>query len=72
MTRSVTIVNTSNWEHEDVEVVEVPESGSAESTMLKPGDKMTCGPWGPGQRVTLVLKPVETRPEQARRARTEA
>lgn len=39
MTRSVTIVNTSNWEHEDVEVVQYI-GGWPEKTRLQPGDKL--------------------------------
>ena len=51
MTRSVTIVNTSNWEHEDVHVV---AAGNLEAawrkcpSILQPGDSVVVGPYGEG------------------------
>ena len=61
MTRSVTIVNTSNWEHEDIVVCEFPGTGVSGQITLKPGDQMTCGPHDNDTRMTLVLAPQEPR-----------
>ena len=41
MTRGVTIVNTSNWEHEDVSVM----VRNRAPVRLKPGECMTVGPY---------------------------
>ena len=54
MTRSVTIVNTSNWKHEDVERIvsrgfQLPSS----PRVLKPGDMEVVGPYSRDQPVTV-------------------
>ena len=56
MTRSVTIVNTSNWEHEDVEVVEMNEGWPSNKVVLQPGDETTVGPYAKGQTVSVIMK----------------
>ena len=43
MTRSVTIVNTSNWEHEDY-IVHGYEGHHPDGTRLRPGEKVTFTP----------------------------
>ena len=58
MSRSVTIVNTSNWEHEDVEVHEFNRGHPPKVTMLKPGDQLACGPWNQGDTTSLVINGV--------------
>ena len=66
MTRSVTIVNTSNWEHEDVEVVVTgtdPEK-VGERAVLKPGDFVTAGPYTKGQEVNVRMVGVEPQEPQ--------
>lgn len=45
MTRSVTIVNTSNWEHEDISV----KVEGASPVRLQPGEKLICGPYSVGE-----------------------
>ena len=57
MTRSVTIVNTSNWEHEDVAVMAAHHGGVALHT-LKPGDTMLVGPHADGQLVSVTMQGV--------------
>ena len=60
MTRSVTIVNTSNWEHEDVEVLPMYDNkGDAEKVTLKPGDSLSIGPYTNGQLVRVRLQAVQ-------------
>ena len=48
MTRSVTIVNTSNWDHEDY----IVHTGDIEGTRLRPGEKMSFTPVS-GQPMTI-------------------
>ena len=56
MTRSVTIVNTSNWEHEDVRaIIQYADGRESAAVTLKPGDQMTCGPYTNGQVVQVQL-----------------
>lgn len=57
MTRSVTIVNTSNWENEDIDVT-VAGPGRTETHRLQPGDKIVCGPHNDGQMVGVMLNAV--------------
>ena len=44
MTRSVTIVNTSNWEHEDVEIVDIAAYQISTNTAGLPEDTGDCIP----------------------------
>ena len=63
MTRSVTIVNTSNWKHEDVFVGERYDSKGmsmpGNAIRLAPGDKMTVGPYEVDKEVVITIKAVE-------------
>ena len=60
MTRSVTIVNTSNWEHEDVEVMPCYDNkGDAQKFTLKPGESKKIGPYTNGQKVRVFLTAVQ-------------
>ena len=43
MTRSVTIVNTANWEHEDVEVNQLNLRAMDKTVRLKPGEMTVVG-----------------------------
>lgn len=56
MTRSVTIVNTSNWEHEDVEVVEMQNGWPVHRAVLEPGDKMVGPPNSPNLVTTYLIR----------------
>ena len=57
MTRSVTIVNTSNWEHEDMEVIPMVDGWPREHRVLAPGDSMVGGPNGPEGIVSYLIRP---------------
>ena len=59
MTRSVTIVNTSNWEHEDVEVNQIHLSAMDKTVRLKPGESMMVGPYSKGPVAVIRIAPVE-------------
>ena len=59
MTRSVTIVNTSNWEHEDVEVNQIHLSAMDRTVRLKPGESMTVGPYDKVSVAVIRIAPVE-------------
>ena len=59
MTRSVTIVNTSNWEHEDVEVNQIHLSAMDRTVRLKPGESMTVGPYDKSSVAVIRIAPVE-------------
>ena len=59
MTRSITIVNTSNYEHEDVEVNQIHLSASDRTVRLKPGDKMTVGPYGKDSVAVIRIEAIE-------------
>ena len=53
MTRSVTVVNTSNWDGEDYIVKRVGFDNKLEETRLRPGEYFRFAPRD-GQSVTLV------------------
>ena len=59
MTRSITIVNTSNWEHEDVEVNQIHLSAMDRTVRLKPGEKMTVGPYDKNSVAVIRIGVVE-------------
>ena len=59
MTRSVTIVNTSNWEHEDVEVNQIHLSAMDKTVRLKPGEKVTVGPYDKASAAVIRIAPIE-------------
>lgn len=63
MTRSLTIVNTSNWNHEDYSIVVREDDQTFE---LKSGDSFTIHPYA---EVTLVVCPLS--PEKEVPHRTE-
>lgn len=54
MTRSIKIINTSNWEHEDVVVVI-----DGVMQMLKPGEHAYSGPYSKGIPVQVNMIGVE-------------
>ena len=57
MTRSVKIVNTSNWEHEDVEVTVVSKT-ETKKVSLQPGDTCDVGPYSDGELVSVIMSGV--------------
>ena len=59
MTRSVTIVNTSNWEHEDVAVNQIHLTAMDRTVLLKPGESMTVGPYDKNLVALIRIEPVE-------------
>ena len=61
MTRCVKLVNTSNWHHEDIEVVMVNGTHPVHRKRLAPGDSLDIGPWGKhlDDVTMLYVKPVE-------------
>ena len=64
MTRSVTIVNTSNWEHEDVAITVHPNrasQGNLPPLRLAPGEKHVVGPYDKDEVVHITLLPIEER-----------
>ena len=65
MTRSVTIVNTSSWESENVLVTATSKYAASEQKMLEPGDKMTVGPHAEGELVAVAIQaalPADAKP----------
>ena len=63
MTRSITIVNTSNWDGEDYEfeITKTTENtGEKHTVSLKPGEKHILSPYA-YQETTIAVKATESK-----------
>ena len=57
MTRSAEIVNTSNYDGEDLEVITIGDSNVCDARVLRPGDYAHIGAYVEGSKSIVVLIP---------------